>query len=109
AIFQIAAVEDRAALFINRFQLDPDVEGVNGAAGEEVADFAGAHDEVEPDRFAALDDGVHFIERRDDFDRRRDERLLGAEIHALFADRKGAGELRLFSAGVLLDLLRRGR
>src|SRR5207249_11567032 len=90
-----AAVQNRAALVVLRFQFDPDVEGVNRAAGEEVADLARAHDDLEPYGVAAPDRDVDLVERSDDVRRRREVVLRGAEVHRLLADRERARQPRL--------------
>ena len=88
-------MEQRPAVLVDRFELDPDVERIDRAAGEEVTDLARAHDHVDANRFAAADDRIHFVQRRDDVRRWREEVLRRAEVHRLFADGKRARGARL--------------
>src|ERR1700719_4973704 len=54
-VFNFAAPENGLAFFVGGLEFEPDVEGVDGAAGEEVADFAGADDDVYLDIVTAAD------------------------------------------------------
>ena len=46
-VFDFAAPEDGLAFFVGGLEFEPDVEGVDGAAGEEVADLASEDDDVD--------------------------------------------------------------
>jgi hypothetical protein len=46
-VFDFAAPENGLAFFVGGLEFEPDVEGVHGATGEEVADLAGADDDVD--------------------------------------------------------------
>ena len=48
-VVDAAAPGEEAAFGVAGGELEPDVEAVDGAAGEEVADFAGAHDGIDAD------------------------------------------------------------
>src|SRR6185503_6742695 len=98
AVLDRSAVQDRAAVVVRRFELDPDVERVDRAAREEVTDLARADHDLDADRLAAPDGGqpaVDLVERRDHLYRRSDEVLRGAEARRLLADRESARDLRL--------------
>ena len=102
AVLDRAAVKDGAALVVERFELDPDVERVDGAAGEEVADLACPDDDLETDRVAGAHHGVDLAQRSDDFRRPGDERLLRAEVHRLLADGERAREILIGGDDLLL-------
>ena len=61
-----AAPVDRLAGGVDRLELEPAVVGVDGAAGEEVADAAGADHHVDAGRLAAPDGRRDAVERRVD-------------------------------------------
>src|SRR5205823_11184614 len=50
---QGAAVKERLTFVVDRLELHPDVERIDGAAREEMSDLARADDDVETQRFAA--------------------------------------------------------
>src|SRR5438132_1916582 len=54
-VLNFTAPKNRLAFFIGGLQFEPDIEGVYGAAGEEVSDFARAHNDVDTDVIAAAD------------------------------------------------------
>ena len=58
-----AAVQQDTALVVDRFELDPDVEGVHGAAREEMTDLPGADDDLDPDGFSSTDRRRNLVER----------------------------------------------
>ena len=74
AAAKTAAVEQHPSGLVDRLELDPDVERVDGAARKKVADLARAHDDLDADRVAAADRRFHAIERRDHFGGRRERR-----------------------------------
>src|SRR4029453_19287659 len=47
------AVRQHPAFVVDRFELDPHVERINGAAREEVTDLPRADDDLDTDRFSA--------------------------------------------------------
>ena len=55
-----------SGLFVDGLEFEPDVEGVHGAAGEEVADFTGADYDVDGDIITTADGGVDATEWRGD-------------------------------------------
>ena len=61
-VFDFAAPENRLAFFIGGLQLEPDIEGVHCAAGEEVADLARAHNHIHTGVIAAANGGVCTID-----------------------------------------------
>src|SRR6266481_2739671 len=65
-VFDLAAPENGLAFFVGGLEFEPDIEGVHGAAGEEVADLAGADDYVNEDVVASANGGVHAAERGGD-------------------------------------------
>ncbi len=90
-----AAVEQNASLVVDRLELDPDVERVDRAAGEEVPDLACPHDDLDADRIPSPDAHLDLVEWREHFRFFGKEVLRGAEVHRLFARREGARESRL--------------
>jgi hypothetical protein len=46
-VFDFAAPENGLAFFVGGLEFKPNVEGIDSAAGEEVADFAGADDNID--------------------------------------------------------------
>src|SRR6266853_624992 len=60
-IFDFAAPENALALFVRGLQFEPDIKGVHGATGEEVADLAGADDHIHANVIAAADGGLGAI------------------------------------------------
>ncbi len=95
AVGGLAAVKERASVIVDRFEFDPDVERIDRAAREEVADLSRADHDFDADRIASPDRRVDLAERRDHFGRRREEVLRRAEVHRLLADRERAGRARL--------------
>ena len=61
-----AAPENRAAFVVVAFQFEPAIEGIDRAAGEEMADALGAHHNIDANCVAAADGGLHAVERRGD-------------------------------------------
>ncbi len=61
-VLDFAAPENGLAFFIGGLQLEPDIEGVHGAAGEEVADLARAHHDVDARVIAAADRRISSID-----------------------------------------------
>src|SRR5690242_3701317 len=61
-VFDFTAPEDGLAFFVGGLELEPDVEGVDGAAWKEVAYFAGADDDVDQNIIASTDGGVYATE-----------------------------------------------
>ena len=92
---QGAAVKERLTFVVDRLELHPDVERIDGAAREEMSDLARADDDVETQRFAAAHGCRDAIDRRDHVGGRRERRSRGAEVHRLFADGERAREARL--------------
>src|SRR6185312_16718068 len=63
AVLHATAPEDDAAVGVLALKLQPDVEGVHRAAREEVADGAGAHDDVDARRRARLEGRSGLVDR----------------------------------------------
>src|SRR5438445_2336188 len=62
-VLDFAAPENRLSLFIGGLQLEPDIESVHSAAGEEVSDLASAHHHVDALVIAAANCGIRAIDR----------------------------------------------
>ena len=91
----LAAVEQDVSLVVDRLELDPDVERIDGAPGKEVTDLQRADDDLDPDRFAAAHRRGNPVERRQHVGRRaRPGRRRTAKGARLFTDRECARDLR---------------
>ena len=103
-IVDVATPEDGAAFVIDGLQLDPHVERVHGAAGEEMPDVAGAHDSVDAHRLARHHRRLRPIERGDHFFGGTQRHHAARDGHrGFFTDGEGARELaRLASRAELL-------
>src|SRR5271170_2296201 len=66
AVLDHAAPEYGLTFFIRGFQFEPGVVGVDGAAGEKVADLLGAHHHVHTYGVISPDDWLRAIQRRGD-------------------------------------------
>src|SRR5215831_523362 len=75
-----AAVKDWLAFFVDRLELNPHIECVNCAAGEEMAHFPGPYHHLYPDGIAAANTGIDLIQRSDYFSGLRSKRLLSAKV-----------------------------
>src|SRR3989441_13293666 len=85
-----AAPEDDPAARVDRAQLDPGVERVDGSAGEEVARLPIPDHAVDQPRFAVVDLGADLVDRRGD--RPGADRLPSRAFGRLFAHREGGGQ-----------------
>src|SRR5208282_2163373 len=65
-IFGHAAPEHRLAFVVDTYQFEPGVVGIDGAAGEEMADALGSHHDIDTDGVAAADGGMHAVKRSSD-------------------------------------------
>src|ERR1051326_2208287 len=65
-VFYHAAPEDGLAFIVFAFQFEPRIVGIDGTAGEEVANFFRAHDYVHAHRIAAPQRRQHAVQRRRD-------------------------------------------
>ena len=63
-IFDHSTPEDSLILVVRSFEFEPGVVGVYSTAGEEVADFFRAHDNLYAHRVSAAKDRPHAIKRR---------------------------------------------
>src|SRR5205823_9347180 len=79
AVLHAAAVEDCAAVLVHRFELDPYVEGIDGAAGEKMPDLPRADDHLDAHGVATAHAGAHLVERRDHLRRGCEIVARGAE------------------------------
>ena len=96
-VVHAAAPEDHACRSASLpLELQPDVEGVHRAAREEVADLAGAHDDVDARGRAGLERRRRLVERRRDLADVADHHR--AALLGLLAHREGGVDLR---SGVL--------
>src|SRR5437899_3048588 len=62
-VLNLAAPENGFAPIVGGFELEPNVKGINGAAGKEMADTAGSNDYVDANVIAAADRGIRAIDR----------------------------------------------
>ena len=86
-----AAVRQHASLIVDRFELDPDIEGIDRATRKEMTDLSRSDDDLDANRLAAAHGDGEPVERREHFGRRRGRRAAGnAELHRFFAHREGA-------------------
>ena len=92
AVGRRAAVQQHAAPVVHGLELDPDVEGVDRPAGEEVTDVAGAHHHLDAHRFAAPHGRRRQVEGRNHLRRFRPagQAPPRPELQRLFADRERA-------------------
>src|SRR5258708_40184175 len=63
-LFDLAAPEERLAIFIDRLQFQPYIEGIDGSTGEEVADLARSNDDIHAHVAAAPHRGRNEHKRR---------------------------------------------
>src|SRR6202022_4338837 len=88
-----AAPEERLPLFVDRLQLEPDIERVDRSAREKVPDLACSNDYVHAHVVAASHRRIHSPERR-----RNSAHLASRAVwqggFSFLADRKGCGQLR---------------
>src|SRR5579859_5103716 len=91
-VLNLAAPEEGLPLFIDCLQFEPDVEGVDGTAGKEVSDFAGANNHIHAHIVSAAHGSIHATERRRDGTRLSGRSDWQSGL-CLFAHRKGGGKL----------------
>ncbi len=90
-VFDRAAVHEHAPPVVDRFELDPDIERIDGSPGKEMTDFPGPHDDLDADGLAATDGHRDPVERREHLGRRHRRRHEGRARRArLLADRERA-------------------
>src|SRR3984893_5014470 len=65
-LLDLTTPEERLTLFIDRLQLEPNIECVDRSAGKEVPDLARSNDYVDPHIVAAAHSSIHAAERRGD-------------------------------------------
>src|SRR5439155_5693791 len=65
-VLNFAAPENSLPFIVSGLQLEPDIEGVHCAAGEEVADLASAHNHIHTGVIAAAHERVSAIDRSSD-------------------------------------------
>src|SRR5258708_28381741 len=63
-VLDLAAPEESLPLFIDRLQLEPDIEGVDRSAREKVADLARSNDYIDAHVVPAPHRSIHAAERR---------------------------------------------
>ncbi len=90
-VFDLATPEDGLAFIVDGLEFEPDVKCVDGAAREEVADFAGADYYVDEYVVAAADGGVHAAERGGDWARFAGGSTRSGDI-GFFSDGESGGE-----------------
>src|SRR5215472_8757877 len=93
-VLDLAAPENGLAFFVGCLQFEPNIEGIYGAAGKKVADFAGSHDDVQAKIIASADGSVGAVDGRRDLANvaRGAFRQRG---FGFFANRKGARQFLL--------------
>ena len=89
-----AAPEDHLPPVVNGLKLHPDIEGVHGPAGEEMAHVERPHHHVHPHRIPAPHGGSNLVQGRHHLEWRGGDHAPGSEGFRLLAHRKGAGELQ---------------
>src|SRR5258708_36465663 len=63
-VLDLAAPEESLPLFIDRLQLEPDIEGVDRSAREKVPDLAGSNDYIDAHVVPAPHGSIHAAQRR---------------------------------------------
>src|SRR5690349_11217137 len=61
-VLDLAAPKNGFAFFVGRLQFEPDIEGINGAAGEKMADLARSNDHVHANIIAAANGSARAID-----------------------------------------------
>ena len=76
-VLHSAAPEDHLPPVVNGLKLYPDVEGVHGSAGEEMADVQRSHHHVHPHRIPAPHGGPNLVQGRHHFEWRSGDHAPG--------------------------------
>ena len=92
-------MKERASAIVGRFELYPDIERIDGAAGKEMSNLARPNDNFDTRRLAASNPGLNFPQRPEHLGCRPNDLRAAAKVARFFADRKRARQLRL-AAGI---------